>query len=68
MKEREVIFCGIASRKRTLHLADCLTWDENDRAELIGGEIVRIAPTSRVHKNQWGAVPAACQLSRGEKV
>ena len=34
--------------------ADCLTWDENDHAELIGGEIVMMAPLSRVHQKISG--------------
>ena len=56
-------------KKGRYTFADCLAWDEKERAELIGGEIVMMAPTSRVHQNnQWGAVPAACQFSRGEKV
>ena len=31
-------------------LADVLVWDEQDRAELVDGEIVMMAPPSRVHQ------------------
>lgn len=31
-------------------LADVLAWDEQDRAELIDGEIVMMAPPSRIHQ------------------
>lgn len=34
--------------------ADCLTWDENDHAELIGGKIDMMAPPSRVHQKISG--------------
>lgn len=34
--------------------ADCLTWDENDHAELIGGKIVMMVPPSRVHQKISG--------------
>lgn len=30
--------------------ADALQWDENDRAEIINGEVVMMAPPSRVHQ------------------
>ena len=54
MKEREVIFMALPAEKGRYTFADCLTWDENDRAELIGGEIVMMAPTSRVHQKICG--------------
>ena len=41
-------------KKGRYTFTDCLTWDENDRAELIGGEIVMMAPTSRVHQKISG--------------
>ena len=56
-------------KKGRYTFTDCLTWDEKERAELIGGEIVMMAPTSRVHqKNLRGAVSADCQLPGGKKV
>lgn len=34
--------------------ADCLTWDENDRIEVIDGEAVMMAPPSSVHQEISG--------------
>ena len=45
---------ALPAEKGRYTFADCLTWDENDRAELIGGEIVMMAPTSRVHQKISG--------------
>ena len=30
--------------------ADCLGWDEKERAEIIGGEVLMMAPPSRIHQ------------------
>ena len=45
---------ALPAEKGRYTFADCLTWDENDHAELIGGEIVMMAPTSRVHQKISG--------------
>ena len=34
--------------------ADCLTWDENERIEIINGEAVMMAPPSRTHQKISG--------------
>lgn len=37
--------------EKTRHtFADVLAWNENERAEIIGGEPVMMAPPSRVHQ------------------
>ena len=36
--------------------ADCLTWDENERIEIINGEAVMMAPPSRTHQEVSGAL------------
>ena len=30
--------------------ADCLTWGENERIEIINGEAVMMAPPTRIHQ------------------
>lgn len=59
---------ALLAEKGRYTFADCLTWDENDRAELIGGEIVRIAPTSRVHQKSVGSCFGRLPTSWREKV
>ena len=57
------------AEKRRYTFADCLAWDESDRAEVINGEIVMMAPAIQsAPENQRGVIPATCQLPRGEKV
>ena len=41
-------------KKGRYTFTDCLAWDEKERAELIGGEIVMMAPPSRVHQKISG--------------
>ncbi len=41
---------ALPARKARYTFADCLTWDENERAEIIGGEVYMMAPPSRVHQ------------------
>ena len=36
--------------------ANCLTWDENERIEIINGEAVMMAPPSRTHQEVSGAL------------
>ena len=36
--------------------ADCLTWGENERIEIINGEAVMMAPPSRTHQETSGAL------------
>ena len=36
--------------------ADCLTWDENERIEIINGEAEMMAPPSRIHQEISGAL------------
>ena len=45
---------ALPAEKRRYTFADCLAWDESDRAEVINGEIVMMAPTSRVHQKISG--------------
>ena len=45
---------ALPAEKRRYTFADCLAWDESDRAEVINGEIVMMAPPSRVHQKISG--------------
>ena len=45
---------ALPAEKGRYTFADCLNWDEKERAELIGGEIVMMAPPSRVHQEICG--------------
>ena len=36
--------------------ADCLGWDEKERAEIIGGEVLMMAPLSRIHQKISGEI------------
>jgi Uma2 family endonuclease len=36
--------------------ADCLGWDEKERAEIIGGEVLMMAPPSRIHQKISGEI------------
>ena len=36
--------------------ADCLGWDEKERAEIIGGEVRMMAPPSRIHQKISGEI------------
>lgn len=41
---------AIPAEKARYSFADCLTWDENVRAEIIDGEVYLMAPPSRAHQ------------------
>ena len=41
---------ALPAEKPRLTFADVLQWDENDRAEIINGEVVMMAPPSRAHQ------------------
>ena len=36
--------------------ADCLGWDEKERAEIIGGKVLMMAPPSRIHQKISGEI------------
>ena len=66
-----------AEKKETIFTyADYLTWDEDERIELIDGEAVMMAPPSTSHqiismeisRHQRRAVPSACQFPGGQKM
>ena len=41
---------ALPAEKKTYTFADCLSWEERDRAEVIDGEVFLMAPPSRVHQ------------------
>lgn len=41
---------ALPAEKVQYTFADCLTWDENEHIEIIGGETVMMAPPSRFHQ------------------
>ena len=41
---------ALPAEKRRYTFADCLTWGENERIEIINGEAYMMAPPSRVHQ------------------
>lgn len=41
---------ALPAKKERYTFADCLTWGENERIEIINGEAVMMAPPSRVHQ------------------
>ena len=48
--------------------ADCLTWGENERIEIINGEVVMMAPPSRTHQETSGALfSQLCTFLEGKK-
>jgi len=47
---------ALPAEKVRYTFADVLTWDENERVELIDGEAVMMAPPSRVHQKISGAL------------
>ena len=47
---------ALPAKKERYTFADCLTWGENERIEIINGEAVMMAPPSRVHQEISGAL------------
>jgi len=47
---------ALPAKKALYTFADCLTWDENERAEIIGGEVFMMAPPSRAHQKVSGEI------------
>ena len=47
---------ALPAEKERYTFADCLTWDEKERAEIIGGEIFLMAPPTRNHQKISGAL------------
>lgn len=47
---------ALPAEKAQYTFADCLTWEENERIEIIDGEAVMMAPPSRVHQEISGAL------------
>lgn len=41
---------ALPAGKARYTFADCLTWDEKERIEIINGEAVMMAPPSRAHQ------------------
>ena len=41
---------ALPAEKARYTFADCLTWEENERIEIINGEAVMMAPPSRIHQ------------------
>ena len=41
---------ALPAEKARYTFADCLTWGENERIEIINGDAVMMAPPSRVHQ------------------
>lgn len=49
--------------------ADCLTWGEDERIEIINGEAIMMAPAHTYSPgDQRGIIPAACKLPGGKEV
>lgn len=46
----------LPARKGRYTFADCLTWGEDERIEIINGEAFMMAPSSRVHQEISGAL------------
>ena len=47
---------ALPARKLTYTFADCLTWDESDRIEIIDGEALMMAPPSTRHQEICGEI------------
>lgn len=47
---------ALPAKKDRYTFADCLAWGENERAEIINGEIFMMAPPSSVHQEISGAL------------
>ena len=41
---------AIPAKKRGYSFSDYLSWDESDRAELLDGELIMMAPPTRIHQ------------------
>lgn len=49
--------------------ADCLTWGENERIEIINGEAVMMAPPDTYSPGDSnGTIQTACKLPGGKEV
>ena len=48
----------LPAKKERYTFADCLTWSENERIEIINGEAFMMAPPSRVHQEISMAIAA----------
>jgi len=47
---------ALPAEKTRYTFADCLSWEENERIEIINGEAVMMAPPSRIHQEISGAL------------
>lgn len=47
---------ALPAEKARYTFADCLTWEEDERIEIIDGEAVMMAPPSRVHQEISGEI------------
>ena len=47
---------ALPAEKARYTFADCLSWEENERIEIINGEAVMMAPPSRTHQEISGAL------------
>ena len=52
---------ALPMKKERYTFADCLTWGEGERIEIIDGKAVMMAPPSRVHQEISGALFAQLQ-------
>ena len=48
--EKEEWPMPIPAKQERFTFADCLTWDEDERIEIIGGEAFMMAAPSRIHQ------------------
>ena len=49
-RKRSDEIMALPARKERYTFADCLTWGENERIEIISGEAVMMAPPSSIHQ------------------
>ncbi len=46
----------LPAKKLRYTFADCLTWDEDERIEVINGEVIMMAPPTRLHQEISGEI------------
>lgn len=52
--EKDGNFMALPAENSRYTFADCLSWPENERVELIGGEAIMMAPPTRIHQEISG--------------
>ena len=58
VKERGDFCMALPAKNERYTFADCLTWDEDERFEIINGDAFLMAPPARVHQEVSGALCA----------